>query len=76
MISGNEAESLTYSHLQIDTQHNARNFKRPRIANNNKWEVFTEAIPSAQDVPPNQKFPSELFSLLKDTTDYAWYTTR
>lgn len=35
-----------------------------------------ETIPTVQQVPVNNKIPLELYSLLKDTTDYGWYTTR
>lgn len=45
------------------------------VANNHHWEVFNEAIPSTKKLPPNQDLPAELYSLLKDTTDYAWYIT-
>jgi len=38
--------------------------------------VFTENVPSAKDVKVNLNVPVELYSLLKDATDYAWYTTR
>ncbi|PNX84706.1 beta-galactosidase 13-like protein [Trifolium pratense] len=60
---------------QIVSQHNARNFVRSAVANNLKWEVFSEPIPSTNKLPSNQKFPAELYVLLKDTTDYGWYTT-
>lgn len=49
---------------------------RSAVANNHKWEVFYEAIPSSKKLQTNEKTPAELYKLLKDTTDYAWYTTR
>lgn len=45
-------------------------------ANNHKWEVYSENIPTTKQIPTNEKIPTELYSLLKDTSDYAWYTTR
>lgn len=38
--------------------------------------VSSEVIPDAGQVPVNSKTPKELCSLNKDTTNYAWYTTR
>jgi len=34
--------------------------------------VFNESIPVAKDVPVSLIVPNELYSLLKDTIDYAW----
>jgi hypothetical protein len=61
---------------QIVSQHNARNFVRSAVANNLKWEVYTEYILTTKESTLNQKVPAELYILLKDTTDYGWYTTR
>lgn len=61
---------------QIVSQHNKRNFVKSAVANNLKWELFLEAIPSSKKLESNQKIPLELYTLLKDTTDYGWYTTR
>lgn len=61
---------------QIVSQHNSRNFVKSAVANNLKWEVFSEPIQNVKKVPPTQKLPAELYSMLKDTTDYGWFTTR
>ncbi|KAL1308933.1 hypothetical protein HN51_051562 [Arachis hypogaea] len=59
----------------IIAQHNYRTFTRSKLANNHEWEVFSEPIPTtAEVVPGNMTAPPELFTFLKDTTDYAWYT--
>ncbi|KAE9586607.1 hypothetical protein Lal_00004747 [Lupinus albus] len=70
-----DCKTVVFNTQQIASQHNSRNFRRSTLANNHKWEVFSESIPSTQRVPVSQKLPAELYSLLKDTTDYAWYTT-
>ncbi|KAF7810783.1 beta-galactosidase 13-like [Senna tora] len=70
-----DCKTVVFNTDRIASQHNSRNFKRSQTANNNKWEVFTETIPTTKEVPVNQKVPQELFNLLKDTTDYGWYTT-
>ncbi|CAL0326899.1 unnamed protein product [Lupinus luteus] len=70
-----DCKTVVFNTQQIASQHNARNFRRSTLANNHKWEVFSESIPSNERVPVSQKLPAELYSLLKDTTDYAWYTT-
>lgn len=61
---------------KIVSQHNTRNFEKSKAANNHKWEVYSEPIPTTNQLPSNKKLPAELYSLLKDTTDYGWYTTR
>ncbi|XP_045803623.1 beta-galactosidase 13-like [Trifolium pratense] len=70
-----DCKTVVYNTQSIVSQHNARNFVRSAVANNLKWEVFSEPIPSTNKLPSNQKFPAELYVLLKDTTDYGWYTT-
>jgi len=61
---------------QVASEHNSRNFRKTKNSNNLKWEVFTESIPNAKDIPVVLNVPTELYSLLRDVTDYAWYTTR
>lgn len=71
-----DCKTVVYNTQSIVSQHNARNFERSPAANNFQWKMFSEAIPTTKKLPINQKLPAELYSLLKDTTDYAWYTTR
>lgn len=66
----------SFIHEQIVSQHNARNYKKSKVASNLKWEMSSEPIPTADHLPVDSKIPKELYSLLKDTTDYAWYTTK
>lgn len=61
---------------QIVSQHNARNHRRSKVTDNLKWEMYKEVIPDAAKVPVDSKVPAELYGLTKDTTDYAWFTTR
>ncbi|KAK2435141.1 beta-galactosidase [Trifolium repens] len=70
-----DCKTVVFNTQNIASQHNSRNFEKSKNANNFKWEVFTEPIPTAKELPPKQKMPAELYSLLKDTTDYGWYTT-
>ncbi|XP_027357087.1 beta-galactosidase 13-like [Abrus precatorius] len=70
-----DCKTVVYNTQSIVSQHNARNYERSAVANNHQWEVFQEPIPTTKKLPINQKIPAELYSLLKDTTDYAWYTT-
>ncbi|XP_022762273.1 beta-galactosidase 13-like [Durio zibethinus] len=70
-----DCKTVIFNTHMITAQHNTRNFVRSAIANKNfNWEIYKE-------VPPTQaghrtKEPMELYELTKDTTDYAWYTTR
>ncbi|TKY67659.1 Beta-galactosidase 14 [Spatholobus suberectus] len=70
-----DCKTVVFNTQQIVSQHNSRNFKLSKEANNNKWEVFSETVPTTKQIPPNNKIPRELYSFLKDASDYAWYTT-
>ncbi|KHN33673.1 Beta-galactosidase 13 [Glycine soja] len=70
-----DCKTVVFNTQQIVSQHNSRNYERSPAANNFHWEMFNEAIPTAKKMPINLPVPAELYSLLKDTTDYAWYTT-
>lgn len=70
-----DCKTVVFNTQQIVSQHSSRNFVKSAVANNHNWEVFTEGIPTTKKFPPTQKLPAELYLLLKDTTDYAWYTT-
>ncbi|XP_047162343.1 beta-galactosidase 13-like [Vigna umbellata] len=70
-----DCKTLVYNTQSIVSQHNSRNYERSPIANNFQWEMFNEAIPTTKKMDMYQNIPAELYSLLKDTTDYAWYTT-
>ncbi|KAK7404379.1 hypothetical protein VNO78_05239 [Psophocarpus tetragonolobus] len=70
-----DCKTVVFNTQQIVSQHNSRNFKRSTEANNHKWEVFSESIPNTKHIPIKDKVPTELYILLKDASDYAWYTT-
>ncbi|KAK7283549.1 hypothetical protein RIF29_13131 [Crotalaria pallida] len=70
-----DCKTVVFNTQMIASQHNARNFRKSSHANNHKWEVFTESIPSPKQLPAKQKIPQELYGLLRDNSDYAWYTT-
>ncbi|GMN48724.1 hypothetical protein TIFTF001_017899 [Ficus carica] len=70
-----DCKSVVFNTQTIVSQHNARNFVRSKVASNLKWKMSPEHIPTVHQVPVNNRIPHELYGLLKDTTDYAWYTT-
>ncbi|XP_062002238.1 beta-galactosidase 13-like [Rosa rugosa] len=70
-----DCRTVVFNTQTIVSQHNARNFVRSKVANNLKWKKSQEPIPSIVQVPINSKTPLELYNLLKDVSDYAWYTT-
>lgn len=61
---------------QVVSQHNSRNFVPSEKAKNLKWEMYQEKVPTFNDLALKNNVPLELYSLLKDKTDYAWYSTR
>ncbi|KGN43246.1 beta-galactosidase 13 [Cucumis sativus] len=70
-----DCKTVVFNTETIVSQHNARNFIPSKNANKLKWKMSPESIPTVEQVPVNNKIPLELYSLLKDTTDYGWYTT-
>ncbi|RAL48448.1 hypothetical protein DM860_005872 [Cuscuta australis] len=71
-----DCKTVVYNTQTIVSQHNARNFHPSKIARNLKWEMFQEPIPSFDELPIKNQVPREFYSLTKDTSDYAWYSTR
>ncbi|CAM8981344.1 unnamed protein product [Rhodiola kirilowii] len=71
-----DCKTVVFNTLTIVSQHNSRNFVKSAVAHKNlKWEMSKEVIPTVSQTQVLQKTPLELYSLTKDTTDYAWYTT-
>ncbi|KAK7258025.1 hypothetical protein RIF29_32405 [Crotalaria pallida] len=70
-----DCKTVVFNTQHIVSQHNSRNYQKSKAANDNlKWEVYSETIPTAKVLPPRKKSPAELYSLLRDSSDYAWYT--
>ncbi|XP_019454229.1 PREDICTED: beta-galactosidase 13-like [Lupinus angustifolius] len=71
-----DCKTVVFNSQNIVSQHNSRNYKKSKAAHDNlKWEMFSESIPTFKQLPVKEKNPVELYSMLKDKTDYAWYTT-
>ncbi|KAG6653492.1 beta-galactosidase 13-like [Carya illinoinensis] len=70
-----DCKTVVYNTQTIVSQHNARNLKKSKVAKNLKWDMSPEPIPSVEQLPVDSRTPKELYGFLKDTTDYAWYTT-
>ncbi|XP_028765659.1 beta-galactosidase 13-like [Neltuma alba] len=69
-----DCKTVVYNTQTIVSQHNSRNYNT--AASKLDWEVYSEAIPTTKEVPVDSEQPRELYNLLKDASDYAWYTTR
>ncbi|MED6124886.1 beta-galactosidase [Stylosanthes scabra] len=69
-----DCKNEVFNTYNILAQHSHRTFTRSKLANNHKWEVYSETIPTSAHVKSNMTAPPELFSFLKDTSDYAWFT--
>ncbi|KAL5066527.1 hypothetical protein RYX36_028264 [Vicia faba] len=70
-----DCKTVVFNTQSIVSQHNSRNFVKSAVANNLKWEVFSEPIQNAKKLTPTMNRPAELYSMLKDVSDYGWYTT-
>ncbi|VFQ78401.1 unnamed protein product [Cuscuta campestris] len=71
-----DCKTVVFNTESVVSQHNARNFHPSKIASNLKWEMYKENIPTVDNLSIKSKTPLELYTLTKDTTDYAWYSTR
>lgn len=70
-----DCKTVVYNTLTIVSQHNSRNFHESSKVGVLDWEFFPESIPSMDQLSLQSKAPLELYSLTKDTSDYAWYRT-
>ncbi|XP_051144918.1 beta-galactosidase 13-like isoform X2 [Andrographis paniculata] len=55
--------------------HTSRNLVVSERAKMGKWEMLRESIPTMADLELKSQAPMELYTLTKDTSDYAWYST-
>ncbi|MCD9642803.1 beta-galactosidase [Datura stramonium] len=70
-----DCKTVVYNTQMVVAQHNSRNFIASEKAKNLKWEMYQEKVPTINDLPLKNREPLELYSLTKDTSDYAWYST-
>lgn len=70
-----DCKTVVYNTQTIVSQHNSRNFETSEKARNLKWEMYQEKVPTISDLALKNRQPLELYSLTKDTSDYAWYST-
>ncbi|XP_019165122.1 PREDICTED: beta-galactosidase 13-like isoform X2 [Ipomoea nil] len=73
-----DCKTAVFNSQNIVSQHNARRFVPSKLAGRDdlKWEMFQETIPTIDNLPIKNLRPLELYTLTKDTSDYAWYSTR
>ncbi|KAL6531894.1 hypothetical protein OROMI_028257 [Orobanche minor] len=71
-----DCKTVVYNTQTVVAQHSSRNFVASKRAKITKWEMFKESIPTIDDLPVKDQSPKELYSFTKDTSDYAWYSTR
>ncbi|KAM5550059.1 beta-galactosidase 13 [Rosa sericea] len=68
-----DCKTVVFNTQQIVSQHNSRNYVTASKKMN--WEMSPEPIATVAQIPSSSREMQELYGLLKDTTDYAWYTT-
>ncbi|KAK6143379.1 hypothetical protein DH2020_023727 [Rehmannia glutinosa] len=66
-----DCKTVVFNTQTVVAQHSSRNFVVSEKAKISKWEMFTESIPTINDLEIKSDSPKELYSLTKDTTDYA-----
>ncbi|CAA0827710.1 Beta-galactosidase 13 [Striga hermonthica] len=71
-----DCRTVVYNTQTVVAQHSARNFVPSKKAKFTKWEMYKESVPSPHDLEVKSKSPKELYHFTKDTSDYAWYSTR
>ncbi|KAF3434702.1 hypothetical protein FNV43_RR21787 [Rhamnella rubrinervis] len=70
-----DCKTVVFNTQTIVSQHNARNYVPTKDSSNLEWKMSPESIPTAQQLPADNRIPQELYGLLKDTTDYGWFVT-
>ncbi|GMH16362.1 hypothetical protein Nepgr_018203 [Nepenthes gracilis] len=69
-----DCETVVFNTEQIVSQHSARLFVKSEEANKKlKWEMASEIIPINGTY--FYRKPIEQYAMVKDTSDYLWYTT-
>ncbi|GER50249.1 beta-galactosidase [Striga asiatica] len=71
-----DCRTVVFNTQTVVSQHSARNFVPSKKAKITKWEMYKESVPSPHDLEIKSKSPKELYQLTRDTSDYAWYSTR
>ncbi|KAL7125494.1 hypothetical protein ABFS83_14G120600 [Erythranthe nasuta] len=71
-----DCKTVVYNTQRVVAQHSSRNFVASKKAKIHKWEMYKENIPTFNDLGVKSKSPKELYRLTRDTSDYAWYSTR
>lgn len=71
-----DCKTVVFNTQNVVAQHNARNFVPSKVATNLQWEMYQESVPTIDNLSQKSQTPMELYTLTKDTTDYAWYSTR
>ncbi|CAN4107357.1 unnamed protein product [Withania somnifera] len=70
-----DCKTVVYNTQTVVSQHNSRNFVPSEKAKNLKWEMYQEKVPTINDLALKNRVPLELYTLTRDTSDYAWYST-
>ncbi|CAI9104745.1 OLC1v1003486C1 [Oldenlandia corymbosa var. corymbosa] len=70
-----DCKTVVFNTMTVVSQHNARNFHEAATAAALDWEFIPENLPKPDQLPLKSKAPMELYTLTKDTSDYAWYST-
>lgn len=71
-----DCKTVVFNTQAVVAQHSSRNFVVWKKCNETKWEMWREIIPSMDDLEVKSVVPRELYSFTRDTSDYAWYSTR
>ncbi|GFP89048.1 beta-galactosidase 14 [Phtheirospermum japonicum] len=71
-----DCKTVVYNTQTVVSQHSSRNFVPSKKAKITKWEMYKEMVPGPHDLEIKTKSPKELYMFTKDTSDYAWYSTR
>ncbi|XP_057783214.1 beta-galactosidase 13-like [Salvia miltiorrhiza] len=70
-----DCKTVVYNSQAVVAQHSSRNFLVSETAKLSKWEMFRESIPTTDNLEVKSVSPRELYSLTRDTSDYAWFST-
>ncbi|KAL1541165.1 beta-galactosidase 13-like isoform X2 [Salvia divinorum] len=70
-----DCKTVVFNSQAVVAQHSSRNFVVSNTAKLRGWEMWRESVPTYDNLEVKSVSPRELYSLTKDTSDYAWYST-
>ncbi|KAG6390520.1 hypothetical protein SASPL_148258 [Salvia splendens] len=70
-----DCKTVVFNSQAVVAQHSSRNSVLSKTSKFRGWEMWRESIPTHDSMEMKNVSPNEHYTLTKDTSDYAWYST-